>query len=168
MPRSLAKLTWGVSSAALSRRHSWRRQVDQKVKLSLMTLSMGSRPSRSHSLLATWYAPAPSTMLDANTCSQTDGENCLLNITDLVSPPRSGIRSAIWVLTSLLSICARGSCICRCWCQPAQRRHDGTLAMRKSLIPSFCADCCIQNSRPACHSVQFDCMQHTLRGESHS
>ena len=35
-----------------------------------MTLSMGSRPSRSHSLLATWYAPAPSTMLEAKTFSK--------------------------------------------------------------------------------------------------
>ena len=61
--------TWGVSSAALSSLHSWRRQVDQNWKLSLITLSMGSRPSRSHSLLATWYAPAPSTMLDENTCA---------------------------------------------------------------------------------------------------
>ena len=46
--------TWGVSSAALSSLHSWRRQVDQNWKLSLITLSMGSRPSKSHRRLATW------------------------------------------------------------------------------------------------------------------
>ena len=34
-----------------------------------MTLSMGSLPSRSHSRLATWYAPAPSTTLEAKTFS---------------------------------------------------------------------------------------------------